>query len=817
MTRNVRYALRTLGKNPGFVAVAVLTLGLGIGGNTAVFSLVNALVLRPLPYQDPDRLVALDLVNRADLFPWSYPMFEELRRDNRTFEAIAGFWNWNVNLTGSDVPERLQCEMVSAAYFPLLGVQAKLGRVFRPEEDREPDAHPLAVISDDLWREKFGGAPGLIGRTIHLNQLPFTVIGVAPPGFKGQSGDTQVWVPITMSPSLFQMPQRLANARNFWLLAIARLKSGTSMRRARAELEALSREIEKAYPHPSQMAEWQMKATPLAEAKTDPAIRKSLLIMLGAVGFVLLIACANMANLLLGRAVSRRREVAVRLAVGASRRALLGQFLTESVILSALGGLAGLLFAAYAIHFATALRPEASEGFWTQYARAMGTESIRVDAWVVAFNTVVSLLTGLLFGLLPAWQSSRLDLNDALKNLSGGGLEGFLNLRRFNPRSVLVVVEMALAVVLLAGAGLMIESFARLLGTRIGAASDHVLAAHIDLPQRKYNAAAAARFGEQLLDRMAALPGIQAAAICNSLPARGQSDVTVMNRETENGPEAVVGVHSVNAGYFRVFQIPLRRGRLIDGRDRAGARRVVVVNETAARRLWPGRDPIGRHVWLKVWETGEQEAEVVGVAGDVRYESVEKPAESDVYVSFQQFPEMATIAVRTAGSSVAAAPVLTSVVRQLDKDLPVYGVKTMDQELAGATSRTRFTAVLLTVFAALAVGLAGIGLYGVVAFSVAACTREMGLRMALGAKPADVLKLIVRNGVLVCLAGLLVGLPAAFAATRLLSSFLYSTAASDPWTFAGAVALLAGVAMVASYIPARRATRVDPLVALHYE
>ena len=817
MIRNIRYALRMFGKNPGFTAVAVITLALGIGANTAIFSLINALLLRPLPYKDPDRLVALDLMSGDRAFPWSYPMFAEVRRVQRSFESVAGFFQYQLNLTGVDVPERVRVELVSASYFPMLGIQAKLGRVFRPEEDREPDGHPLALLAYGLWQRKFGGDPGIIGRTIHLNQQPYTVLGVMPPEFKGQSGDIDIWAPVTMSPSLLHVPTRLTNAGNFWLRIMARLDHGVSATQAGTDLDALGREMEKADPHPSKMEEWRVRATPLAEAKSDPAIQKSLLVMFAAVGLVLLIACVNVANLLLGRAVSRQKEVAVRLAVGASRRALVGQFLTESVILGLAGGLGGVFIAAYGIDLATALRPEALEDAWTHYVRALSTESIRIDAWVVAFNLAVSTLTGLLFGLLPALQASKLDLNQALKNVTGGWSQGFRGLRGLNSRSVLIVAETALAMVLLAGAGLMIESFARLLGTRLGAATDHILTVEIELPRAKYTEAAHIRFDEQLLEHIAAIPGVQAATIFNALPARGQFDHTSLDLAAENGTRAAVGVHSVSADYFRVFRIPVQSGRVFNDRDGAKAPKVLLVNQNAARSLWPRENPIGKHVWLRTWETGQQEAEVIGIVGDVRYDSLEKPADNDVYVSFRQYPETANVAVRTTGNPGAVAPSLARVVHDLDKDLPVYGVKTMDEQIADATSRTRFSTVLLAVFAAVALLLAGIGFYGVVAFSVAARTREIGIRMALGARADEVLKLVVTDGLLLCGAGLAVGVPLAFTATRVLSSFLYGTKPGDPLAFIGVSILLTLVAALASYIPARRAAKVDPLVALRYE
>jgi len=814
MLRNIRFAVRSLAKSPGFTAVAVATLALGIGANTAIFSLINGVLLRPLPYRDPDKLVALDLMSGKSQFPWSYPMFDELRRKQRSFESVAGFSTWSGNLTGIDNPVRLQVELVSASYFPMLGIEPALGRVFRAEEDRDADAHPLALLSFKLWQQQYGGDAGVIGRTIHLNQFPYTVIGVVPQGFRGQTEDIDMWIPITMAPSFYGIPRRLTNAWTFWMRAYARLKPGISLEQASFQMKPLAKDIDTAHPHPDEMAPWQVRATGLTETKTDPALRKSLIVMFAAVGFVLLIACVNMANLLMSRSMSRQKEVAVRLAVGASRGALIRQFLTESILLGLAGGLAGIFVAAYGVDLASALRPGTS-GFWGYYARAVRPESVRLDGYVLAFNILLSILAGVLFGLLPALQASRLDLNQALKSVTGGWSARWSSLRRANSRSVLITGEMALAVVLLAGAGLMIESFARLLQTRTGAATDHVLTASIELPPRQYDWSAAVRFQRQLLGRIAGTPGVQRVSVSDCLPARGD-EITLMRTRSDKEWEAV-GPRSVTPDYFAVFRIPLLRGRLFTDRDRAGAPKVMLVTATAARQLWPGEDPIGKRVELQIWDTGEQVAEVIGIVGDVRYDGLERPPRNDVYVSFWQYPEGGEIAVRVAGDALSLAPFVRSTIHALDRDLPVYGVQTMDGRLFDATSRLRFSAVLLGVFAALALGLAAIGLYGVVAYSVAARTREIGIRLALGAKREDVFKLVIGDGMLLCLTGLVIGIPGALAATRVLSSFLYDTKPSDPWAFAAVSLVLIAVALIAACVPARRATRVDPMVALRYE
>jgi putative ABC transport system permease protein len=577
----------------------------------------------------------------------------------------------------------------------------------------------------------------------------------------------------------------------------------------------LAKAIDVSNPHPNEMKPWQVRATALTEAKTDTALRKSLIVMFAAVGFVLLIACVNVANLLLSRSISRHKEVAVRLAVGASRGALIRQFLTESVLLGLAGGLAGFFVAAYGIDLATALRPEASGSFWAFYSRSMKAESVQLDRYVLTFNIGLSILAGALFGMLPALQASKLDLNQALKNVTGGWSATWSSLRRPNSRSVLITGEMALALVLLAGAALLIESFARLLNTQIGAATDHILTASADLPLRQYGSDAAVRFQQQLLGRIAPAPGVQGVSISNCLPARGP-DITMIRTGSDKDWEAV-GPRSVTPDYFAVFRIPLLRGRLFTGRDRAGAPKVLLVTETAARHLFPGEDPIGKHVELQIWDEGEQVAEVVGIVGDVRYDGIEHPARDDVYISYWQDPYGGNLAVRVAGDPMSFAPLIRSAIHALDKNLPVYDVKTMDEQLANATSRLRFSAVLLGVFAALALALAAIGLYGVVAYSVAARTREIGIRLALGAKREDVFKLVIGDGLLLCLAGLLIGIPGALAATRVLSSFLYDTKPNDPIALAAVSLLLIAVALIAAYVPARRAMKVDPMVALRYE
>jgi putative ABC transport system permease protein len=817
--QDLRYGVRMLLKNPGFTLIALITLALGIGANTAIFSVVNALLLRPLPYRQSERLVKVFYGKPAPakgMSPsiWSYPRFEVLRDLNQSFAAVAGFNQSPYNLTGTDAPERLQVEMVSAGYFPLLGVEAVVGRTFTAEEDRMPGANLAALLGYGLWQRRFGGDPQVIGKTIELDKQAFTIVGVLPPDFRGQSGAADVWAPMTAAPKF--VPRVLIHPNDRWFQVIARLKAGVSLAQAQADIRQVSAQIERKYPSPQDEREGNAEGpviAPLQAAKVDPALKTSFLILLAAVGLVLLIACANVANLLMARALARRREFALRAALGAGRMRLMRQLITESLLLAASGGALGVLVARWGVELLKNFRPSDNAQYWTSYARAFDYFTIDPDWRALGFNFALALLAGLLFGLVPALQSSFINVNDALKEGACGSATGSHGMRKLSARSLLVVVEVALSVALLMGAGLMIKSLMRLQSVDLGFTPENVLMMTV------YSRDAKPEFYERLLARVQALPGVEAAGLSRNAPLLGSYARTLMDIEGRADVKQVgVGFYSVSPDYFKTLGVKLIRGRVFTERDRAGAPRVALINQTAAEKFFPGEDPIGKRLRpysAPRYETSEKFVEVVGVVADVRYGRLEEAIEPDIYVSsLQPTGSIQTLFVR---SSVDPAAVTAAVRREalaLDRNIPITGVQTMKERAAEVTSRTRFIAVSLGSFAGLALALAGIGVYGVTAYSVSARTREIGVRVALGARGGDVLKLMAAQGMKLVLIGIVFGAGAAYALTRSMKTLLFGVSATDPLTFVGIAALLALVAMLACYIPARRAAKVDPLVAL---
>jgi len=817
--QDLRYGGRMLVKKPGFALVAVVTLALGIGANTAIFSVVNALLLRPLPYRQPEQLVKVFQAQpdpARGLLPsiWSYPRFEILRDQNQSFAAVAGFNQSPYNLTGTDAPERLQLEMVSASYFPLLGVEVVVGRAFTAEEDRMPGANSVALLSYGLWQRRFGGDPQVIGKTIEVDKQAFTIVGVLPPDFRGQSGAADVWAPM-MAAAKF-VPKSLTHPNDHWFQVIARLKDGVSLAQAQADMQRVSARIEQKYPSPKDMLAGTAKVpviAPLQAAKVDPALKTSFLILLAAVGLVLLIACANVANLLLARALARRREFALRAALGAGRLRLMRQLITESLLLAASGGALGVLVARWGVELLKNFRPSDNAQYWTSYTRAFDYFTINLDWRALSFNFALALLAGALFGLVPALQSSFINVNEALKEGVGGSATGFHDLRKLSARSLLVVIEIALSLALLMGAGLMIKSLLLLQSVNLGFAPENVLTMTV------YSRDAKLEFYEQLLARVKALPGVEAASLSRDAPLLGRPARTVMDIEGRADIEQVgVGFHSVSPDYFKTLGITLRRGRVFTAQDRAGAPRVALINQAAAEKFFPGEDPSGKRLRPYVhtrYETSEKFVEIVGVVADVRYGRLEEAIEPDIYLSsLQPTDRTQTLIVR---SSVDPAAITAAVRREalaLDRNVPLTAIQTMKERAAEVTSRTRFIAVSLGLFAGLALTLAGVGIYGVMAYNVSARTREIGIRVALGARGADVLKLVARQGMRLVLIGIAFGVGAAYALTRLMKTLLFGVSATDPLTFVGIAALLALVALLACYIPARRAAKVDPLVAL---
>ena len=821
---DLRYGTRVLSKNPGFAAVAVLSLALGIGANTAIFSVVNAVILRPLPYTNPDRLMSVQRIEQKRTggteasTVWSYPKFAALRDQNDIFEQVAAYSQSAYSLTGTDNPERVVTEFVSANYFPMLGIDAVAGRTFTPDEDKTPNTSPVAVISHSLCERRFGSGQDVIGKTISLEKTTLTIVGVLPESFKGQSGVVDVWVPMMMVPSLV-FPRRLSQAYAHWHEVIALLKPGVSQPQARAALEITAKKMTSVVPLLAGMNPDGITIVPLREANLDPSIRKSLLILSGAVAFVLLIACVNIANLLMARSVKRQKEIAVRLALGATRSRLIRQLLTESVLLSVLGGAAGLLVTKLGIALLAVVKPSSNPAFKAKDIQTLNFAAANLDTQVLVFNFGLAIITGLLFGLVPALQASRADFNDSLKDSTSlfdgkGGLW-----RQLNPKNILVLAEIALSLVLLVSAGLMIRSFVRMQSVQIGFTPNDLITLKIDLPA-KYNSAA---FYEELISRTAAMPGVTSASVTNKVPLSSSPCRTVMKIDGVTlPPEAeppLVGCVSVGPDYFKTLRVPVIHGRVFTDQDREGAQRVAIINETAARKYWPDENPLGKRIRLSIgWEPADDWAEIVGVIGDVKYGKVEEAVQPDVYLCYLQPTEPSPfLIVRAATNPLSLVPALRQTVLSIDRNLAVYDIKTMDERIADSTSQTRFSAVLLGLFATVALILAAIGIYGVMSYAISARTREIGIRMALGAQRADVLRLVIRNGLSITLIGVAIGIVAAIGATNILASQLYGIAATDPATFVAISALLICVALLACYLPARRATKVDPMIALRYE
>lgn len=823
MFQDLRFGLRMMLKSKVMAIAAVLSLALGIGANTAIFSVINALMLRPLPYRAPEQLMKVfqtqpDPAKGSLPSVWAYPRFEVLRDNSQSFAAVAGYKQNPYNLTGTDFPERLQVEMVSASYFPLLGVETIVGRTFTAEEDRTPGANLMAVLGYGLWQRRFGGDAQVIGKTIELDKQAFTVIGVLPPGFRGQDGTADMWVTMMAAPVL-RYKRILTNPNNYWFQVFARLKDGVSPAQAQAEMHQIGDQLQQKYPSPKETFPGQMKVptlAPLQAAKVDPAIRKSFLILLAAVGLVLLIACANTASLLLARAVARQKEFALRAALGADRLRLIRQMLTESVLLALIGGALGALVARWALVLLKDFRPSDNAQFWSSYARTFDFFTINLDWRVLTFNFALALVTGVIFGLLPAIQSSFTNVNEILKEGAGSSATGFRKLGRLSARGVLVVGEIALSLVLLIGAGLMIKSLARLQAVNLGFSPENVLT--MAAPSRD----AKLEFYEQLLTRVRALPGVETAALGGTAPLLGYASKTVMDIEGRTDIHEVgVGLHTVSPDYFKTLRISLLKGRVFTEQDRAGAPRVAIVNQAAAERFFHGEEPIGKHIRPYIdpeYQTDEKLVEIVGVVGNVKYGRLEEAVEPDIYLSALQPTDPAqTLIVRSIVDPAAIVAGVRREVIALDKNVPLAGIQTMAERAGEVVSRTRFIALLLGLFAGLALFLSAIGIYGVMAFNVSSRTREVGIRIALGAQVNDVLRLVMRDGVTLILAGLTLGLLAAWMAMRILKSQLYDVNTTDPMIIAVVTLLLAVVALLACYFPALRATRVEPMAALRRE
>jgi putative ABC transport system permease protein len=810
--QDLRYAFRMLLKRPGFTAVAVLALALGIGANSAIFSVVNGVVLRALPYKDPEGLMMVWSLLQAPAgsqeFPVSAADFTDWRDQNQVFEQIAAFHSQPFNITGAGEPEFLGGVRASANLFSLLGIEAKLGRTFLPEED-QPGAGHVVIISHGLWERRFGSDPNIIGQKLTLNDEPYTVVGVMPPGFQfPRKGEMPAGYQFPRQADLYTplawTPNQIGNRGREFLAVIARLKPGVTVAQASADMDGIAERLKQQYPQFN--ANKEVVIVPLHQQVVSK-VRTALLVLLGAVGFVLLIACANVANLLLARAASRQKEIAIRTALGASRSRVIRQLLTESMLLSLTGGTLGLLLSMWGVDLLTAISP----------ANLPRVDTISVDVRVFAFTLAVSLLTGIIFGLVPAIQASKPDVNEALKE---GGRASSVGHNRF--RSVLVVSEVALSLVLLIGAGLMIRSFVHLLNSSPGLKPENVLTLDVGLPRTKYTGPQQAAFFQQVIERLKSLPGVQSAGAVYPLPLSGAEEgmgFGIAGRAAlAPGEVYSAGPRWVSPDYFNVMGISLLRGRELTERDGSDSPRVVVINEAMAARYFPDEEPIGRRVAFDQVNKAPNWREIVGVVGDVKHLALDSDPKPEMYFPFTQFPSFfMTLVVRTSGDPLNLVAAARSEVLAVKNDQPISNVHTMEELLSNSVAQRRFNMLLLSIFAGVALLLAAVGIYGVMSYSVAQRTHELGVRMALGAQTSHVLALVVKQGMTLALAGVGIGLAAAFALTRILASLLYGVSATDPLTFSVIALLLASVALLACYLPARRATKVDPMIALRYE
>jgi putative ABC transport system permease protein len=798
LLKDVRYGWRMLWRRPGFTVCAALVLALGIGANTAIFSLVNAVLLRPLPYPGAERIVSFDGVNPSKGITQSNlsaPDFADWKAEADAFESLALFTSGSATL-GGDEPERVGASGVTSGFFGVLGVAPALGRAFT-EEDNQPGRPGVVVLSDGLWRRRFGGDPAIVGRRIELSGSQSEVVGVMPAGF-GYPQGSELWSALQVD-----VPQQPRLNRAYQVAG--RLREGVTLEAARAQLDAITGRL--AAAHPTSNAGWGVELNRLHDKLVAP-VRTMLLVLLGAVGLVMVIACANVANLLLARASARRREVAVRVAVGASRGRIVRQLLTESLMLALAGGAAGLLLGVWLTDLLVALAP----------ANTPRLVEAGLDARVFAFALLTTCVAGVSFGLAPALQATKTDLNETLKEGGRGHTDA-----RSPLRSALVVAEVGLSLVLLVGAGLLLKSFVRLTRVSPGFEPARVLTMRLGLPGVRYpEPRKKAEFYESLLGRVRALPGVEAAGATISLPLGG-SNLSVGRGFIREGQSERPGEGTnaayfvVTPDYFRAVRVPVVRGRAFDERDTEDAPKVIIVNETLARRHFAGEEAVGRRIRMHADEKFERE--IVGVVGDVKARTLDAETGPQVYVPHRQDGGWGSmsLAVRTAGDPAALTAAVREEVRALDRALPVYDVKTLDDVVAASFADRRLLSTLIASFGVAALLLASVGLYGVISYTVGRRTHEFGVRMALGAAPADVLRLVLRQGLGLALVGVAAGVVAALAAVRLMSSLLYDVSASDPYIFTLVPLLLVAVALLACYLPARRATRVDPVEALRYE
>ncbi|HVF69987.1 MAG TPA: ABC transporter permease [Chthoniobacterales bacterium] len=799
--QDIRYGLRSLLKKPGFTLTAVIALALGIGANTAIFSVINGVLLRSLAYGNPERIVMLwekSLTGGNQQNVISPGNFLDWEKQSGSFEHMAAVWDLRANLTGgSGEPEEIKAQFVSAGFFSTLGVQPVMGRAFLPQEDKTGN-ELVIILSHEVWQTRFGSDPQIVGKQATVNGRQRTIVGVMPPGFHFLDNQVKAWAPLALDPAV-----NYRETTGRFLRAVARLKPGVSVQQAQGELAGIAKQLEQAYP--TKNINWGINVVPMHEQIVGE-IRPILIVLLAAVAFVLLIACANVANLLLSRAAARQKELALRAALGAGRARLLRQMMTESVLLALMGGALGVLLAVWGIRLLIAFGPD----------NIPRLNEISVDLGVLAFTFAVSLITGLLFGLVPALQASRPDLNDALKEGGRGSTSG----RTGTLRNAFVVAEVSLALVLLIGAGLMIRSFARLQSVNTGFQAENVLTMRAQLPGKKYpEPHQIVDFFKHAQERIATIPGVQAVGAISYLPLTGLTSRDSFKIPGQPslaaGQEPGVEVRVVTPAYFQAMGIPLLKGRLLDERD-VKETRVLLINETLAKRYFPNTDPLGKQ--LEVMWDGSGPDEIVGVVGDIREGALTKEPEPAIYWSHPREPYSGmALVIRATGNASRLTTAVQKEIRGLDPEQPISEVRTMEQVIAKSIARPRFNTLLLSIFAGVALVLASVGLYGVMNYSATQRTHEVGIRMALGATRSDIMKLVVGNGMMLTVLGIGIGIAASLILTRVMASLLFGVTATDLPTFAGVSAVLAGVALIANYIPARRATRVNPVIALRYE
>jgi putative ABC transport system permease protein len=796
LLQDLRFGVKMLFKNPGFTLVAVVTLALGVGVNTAIFSVVSAALLRPLPYPEPDKLVKIsewriregvkNVVAPADFLDW--------RARNQVFTNIAALNNISVDLSGGNEPERVRAGLVSASFFEALGIKPALGRGFLAEEE-QAGRDGVVIMNHDLWQRRFGADRNIVGRRISISGTPVEVVGVLPPSFRFPEA-VELWLPLVTSGQ--------QTRSNHSLEVYARLKPGLTLSQARAEMERIGEQLRREYPQDNE--NHTAFVVPLREELAG-ALRRPLLILSAAAGLVLLIACANVANLQMIRAVARQKEIAVRAALGAGRWRIARLLLIESALLAALGSMLGMLLAWWSMETFTSLFPQA----------ILHLTGVRLDLRVLSFSLALSLLTGALSGLAALLQSSSVKLNDMLKE--GGGSAGAT---RQGARSAVIVVEVALAITLLIGAGLLIRTFWKLQGVSPGFDPQNALTAQIALPSARYPREQRARFFQELSERARALPGAQAVGVISRLPVTGGyggTSIAIEGRAemTDLAPQARPRIfpRTVTPDYFQAMGIPLINGRFMTSKDDSNAPLVTLINQTAAQRYWPGQNPLGQRVQIG---GGNPWKEVIGVVGDVKHRGgLDQDILPEVYFVWAQYPESGGTLVVRGHDAASLAPALRDQVQQLDKDLPLSNLRLLEDVVEASIAEQRSYALLLAIFAGIALTLAAIGIYGVMAYGVSQRTHELGVRLALGAQTRDVLLLVLRRGLRLTLLGAALGLAAAWVGTRLMKKMLFEVSPTDPLTLVFVTIFLVGVALLACYIPARRATKVDPLTALRHE